>query len=131
MITLTADAQTVTLPVDLKWTDEHEWQPVEQTVSRTLTGALIVEAAARAGGRPITLAPDDESSAWMSLADLTAIDAWAAIPGKVLQLSMRGITWNVMFRHHDTSGITSKPLIHFNAPNTDDFYLTTIRLMEI
>ena len=131
MITLTSAAQTITLPEDLFWSDEHEWQPVEQSVERTLTGALIVEATARTAGRPITLSPEDESSAWISLASLTALTAWAATPGKTMVLTFNGVARNVMFRHHDSGGITAKPLVHYNAPETADFYLATVRLMEI
>ncbi len=131
MITLTVDTLTVSLPSDLLWSDEHDWCAVEQTVERTITGALIVEAATRTGGRPITLAPEDDSSAWISLEDLTAVKAWADIPGQEMVLEIHGASFNVMFRHHDNGGLSAKPVVHFNDPNTDDFYLATVRLMEI
>lgn len=131
MITLTDGTTTVTLPDDFYWSDEHDWHPVEQNVERTITGALIVEAAARVGGRPITLQPEDESNAWIALADLAQLETWAATPGKELTLNIRGSTKTVMYRHHDNGGLTAKPVVHFSVPDSDDFYLTTIRLMEI
>ncbi len=131
MITLSDGATTVTLPVDMLWNDEHEWQPVQQSVDRTITGALIVEAAERIGGRPITLVPEDESSAWITLADLTALVAWASEPGKVMDLVMNTVTRTVVFRHQDSSGLSAKPLVHYNDITTADFFLATIRLMEI
>lgn len=131
MITLSFSTTTITLPPDLYWSDEHEWHPVEQNVERTITGALIVEAAIRTGGRPITLQPEDEGSAWISLADLQALEAWAATPGKVMSLNIRGVARDVIFRHHDNGGMNAKPVVHYSAPDSTDFYLATVRLMEV
>lgn len=131
MITLKSGTATITLPADLYWSDEHDWQPVEQSVNRTITGALIVESALRVGGRPITLAPEDDSSAWISLANLDLLHAWAAIPGKEMQLTIRGVERPVIFRHHDSSGISARPVVHYSAPESTDFYLATVRFMEI
>ncbi|MNV78610.1 hypothetical protein D3C71_1721070 [compost metagenome] len=43
------------LPDDLIWRDEFDWAPVEQVVTPTLTGALLVEETDKPEGRPITL----------------------------------------------------------------------------
>ena len=43
------------LPDDLIWRDEFDWAPVEQVVTPTLSGALLVEETAKPEGRPITL----------------------------------------------------------------------------
>ena len=71
-ITLTnlTTSATLTLNPDLKWTDENNWNPVEQTAERTITGALVVQVGAMVAGRPITLEPEDDESAWMSRADV-------------------------------------------------------------
>lgn len=63
-ITLSDGATTLALHPDLYWSDEHNWFPVEQTVQRTITGALIVSVATRLAGRPVTLQPEDDRSAW-------------------------------------------------------------------
>ena len=131
MITLTHNGTTLTLNDDLYWSDEHDWQPVEQTVSRSVTGALIVEAAARIGGRPITLIPIDENSAWTTLADLTLLRAWAAVAGRVMSLNIRGVARDVMFSHQDTGAISAKPIIHYSLPDTTDNYLVSFKFMEI
>lgn len=131
MITLKSGAETIVLPVDLLWVDEHNWQPVEQTANRTITGALIVESAARIGGRPITLQPEDDSSAWIELADLLALQAWAAVPGKEMQITIRGVVRTVIFRHQDNAGVNARPVVHYNAPDSTDFYLATVKFMEI
>lgn len=130
MITLTYNATTYTLPVDYRWSDEQNWQPVEQNISRTLTGALIVEVAQKIAGRPITLQPEDASCAWMTLAMLTALRAWAAVPGRQMVLTIAGTSYDVMFRHQD-GAIEATPVVHYNAQDSGDFWLVTLRFMGV
>lgn len=127
MITL----DTVTLHPDLKWTDEHNWFPVEQTSQRTITGALIVSSATRVAGRPITLSPENESSAWMSQSTLTALRNLAVTPGQTMTLTIQGVSRSVIFRHHDGAAIEAEPVIFYNQSDASDWFTITIRLMEI
>ena len=62
-LTLADVSTTLALNPDLYWSDENNWHPVDQTADRTITGALIVQAAARVAGRPVTLEPQDDSAA--------------------------------------------------------------------
>lgn len=132
-ISLSDGTTTVNLHPDLFWSDENDWHPVEQSVERTITGALIVQTATREGGtgRPITLGPIDEESAWMTHATLTQLRNWAAVPGQELTLTLRGVTHDVLFRHQDGAAIEAAPVVHFNTVDTTDFYRVTIRLMVI
>lgn len=130
-ITLADGTDTITLHPDLYWADENSWHPVEQTVERSITGALIVQVATRIAGRPITLQPEDDSSAWMSRATLDALRNWAAVPGKQMTLTLRGTARTVMFRHHDGDAIVALPVVHYNDVNSGDWYRCTIRLMEL
>lgn len=125
MITL----DTITLNSDLVWVDENSWHPVEQAIQRTITGALIVSSSARLGGRPITLQPEDESSAWMSASVLTDLRNLTVVPGKVMSLTVGGISRDVIFRHHEGSAIEAVPVIHYS--DGADWYRITLRLMEI
>lgn len=131
-LTLADGTTTLTLNPDLFWSDENNWNPVEQTADRTITGAYIVQAAAMVAGRPITLEPQDDSSAWMTLADVTALRNWAAVPGKTMTLTLRGEAREVIFRHQD-GGFEARPVIQYRDGHElpADFYLCTIRLMEI
>ena len=130
--TLTHSATTLTLSDDLRWADEAEWSPVEQTVERTLTGALIVSTADRTNvGRPITLDAPDDSSAWMPRATLDQLMAWAAIPGRQMTLVMRGVTRTVMFRHHEPPVLQATPVVFFSDIDAADHYTLTIRLMQV
>lgn len=125
MITL----DTITLHPDLFWADQHDWHPVEQSIQRTLTGALIVSSAARIGGRPITLQPENDSSAWMTGATLEALRNMAVVPGRVMSLTFGGASRDVIFRHHDGSAIEAVPVVHYS--DGADWYLITLRIMEI
>lgn len=128
-ITLTDGTTTLQLDPDLFWGDEHDWHPVEQSTDRTLTGALIVQVAARQAGRPITLKPADNSSAWMPRATLTQLRAWAAIPGKTLTLTLYGTAYQVLFRHHDAPALSAEPVVFFSDPLADDWHLVTLKFL--
>lgn len=129
-ISLSDGTTTVALHPDLFWSDEHNWHPVAQTEERSITGALIVSSALKIAGRPITLEPENDSSAWMTLAEVTALRNWAAVPGQELALTLRGVAYTVLFRHQD-GGFEARPLVHYNDANNADFYLCVVRLMEI
>ncbi|MEY4932353.1 MAG: hypothetical protein RLZZ403_673 [Pseudomonadota bacterium] len=129
-ITLSDGTTAVTLNPDLFWADEHDWHPVEQKEERTITGALVISSALRVGGRPITLQPEDDTSGATSLATLTQLRNWAAVPGQQLTLTLRGVTRTVIFRHQD-GGLNATPWIHYSDVQSGDWYFATIRLMEI
>lgn len=130
MITLTYETTTVTLPADLLWVDEYSYRPVEQTVTPTLTGGVVVEAAVRTAGMPITLQPEDASSAWMTRATLDAITAIVVEPGAEMALNIRGTAYSVVFRHQD-GAMDVTPVVHYSTADATDFYLVTLRFMRI
>ena len=131
-LTLTDGTNALTLNPDLYWSDENNWHPVEQTADRTITGGLIVQSAQRVTGRPITLEPIDDSAAWMTLEQVVALRNWAAVPGQALTLTLRGVAREVIFRHQD-GGLEAQPVLQYRDGDElpIDFYLCTIRLMEI
>ena len=129
-ITLSDGTTTVTLDKDLYWPDENDWTPVVQSVNRSITGGLIVQPATRVRGRPITLEPEDDSTAWMTRAAVDQLRNWAAVPGQQLTLTLRGTSHTVIFRHQD-GGFEAKPVIHYRDRVPGDWYLCVIRLMEI
>lgn len=124
---------TIALNPDLLWSDEFNWQPVEQTATRTVTGALIVQTSERIGGRPITLEPEDDDSGWMTRTVIEQLRNWAALPGKQLTLTLRNETRAVAFRHQDGPGLEARPVVHYRDSDIggEDFYLATLRFMEI
>ena len=130
-ITLAYQTTTVVLHPDLKWSDENEWHPVEQTIQRTVTGALIVSSAARVGGRPITLQPDGDDTAWMTADTLARLRNFAVVPGRVMRLTLRGLVRDVIFRHHDSNAIEAVPVVFYSDVSNTDWYRITLKFMEL
>lgn len=127
--TLTYSATSLTLSDDLLWVDEAAWQPVAQTSRRTLTGALLLEAGARQGGRPITLAGGDRHG-WISRTALEQLLVWLQIAGAQFTLVHRGATRTVAF-DHERGGLEARPVIDFNTPAAGDWYVATLRFIEL
>jgi hypothetical protein len=137
-ITLTVGATTVNLPEDLMWQDEFDWHPVVQSEVYSITGALIVSAGARQAGRPITLTPEEGinagrvSSAWIAREDLEQVQAWAATPGQQMVLVLRGVSYDVIFKHgQNGEGVKARPVVHYSDVVPEDVYLAEFRFMEI
>ena len=55
----------ITLPDDLLWINEFDWNPVAQSTERSLTGALLVQERQLIHGRPIVLSGNGEAG-WVS-----------------------------------------------------------------
>ena len=130
MSTLSDGTTTIALPDSLMWSDEFAWAAVEQTVSRGLTGSLIIQNGVRTNGRPVTLAAPDDQSGWVPRATINQLRTWANTPGQVLSLAMRGATRNVIFRLSD-GAIQASPVVAYEDDQSTDPYRLTLRLMEI
>lgn len=120
----------ISLPVGLLWSDEFASARVTQTVRRTLDGSIVVFYGEMRVGWPITL--ESESNAgWMIRAQVEALALRAASPGGVYNLTLRGQTWTVMFRHQDAPAFDARPLVPRAFPQPGDFYLATLKLMTV
>lgn len=129
MTTLSDGVTTLDLSPDLLWSDEFTWQAVEASVTRTWTGALVVQNTARVAGRPITLEGDAPNVGWLTRTQLEQCHGWASIPEQMLALTYRGVNRTVFFRHQD-GAIESTPVVPFNDVQPGDFYVVRLRLME-
>jgi hypothetical protein len=132
-LTLTVGGTTVELDPDLFWSDEFAWSRVSQTVQPSINGALIVQQSVMQGnaGRPITLQPEGDDSAWVSRATLDQLKVWADTPLLTLTLAgLRGTSRSVMFRQQD-GALDSRPVVHYSDVEGSDNYLVTLRLMEV
>lgn len=117
----------VTLPDDLQWTDEYAWSPVARASEYSLTGALIVEEAAKLAGRPITLGGE---WAWIGIATLTALRALAATAGWTGTLVLADSrSFTVAFRD---DGVTAEAVM-FEAPSgaAGDQWRVTLALQTV
>lgn len=130
-IILSDGTTTLELHRDLYWEDEFGWSSVEQTVERTLTGALLVSLGVRQYGRPITLRSHDDRSAWLTRADMAQLALWAEIPGRRLTLILRGQTHSVIFRHHEGPPFEARPVVFYSDAALGDYVLATIRFITV
>lgn len=130
-LTLSDGTTSVDLDPDLLWSDEFQWSRVARAASRSITGALIVQSALRLNGRPITLQPEDDGSAWMTRDVVEQLAAWANTPNLTLTLTgLRGESRQVIFRDQENP-LDARPVQHLNDVEAGDQYLVTLRLMEI
>lgn len=111
------------LPDDLIWRDEFEWAPVEQVVTPTLTGALLVEETPKPEGRPITLVGHCPRATVLSLKVLEAQVA------QLLTLTLLdGLQREVFWRR---PGIVATPLIEMADPEAGEPYALTLNFTEV
>lgn len=130
-ILLSIGSTTVVLHPDLYWADEFSWHPVQQSVERSVTGAAVIDVATMTGGRPITLQPLVRESAWMTRSAIVQLQAWAAIPGQLMTLELRGVVRTVMWRHQDAPAVSAEPVAHAHDADPGDYYSATLKLMEV
>ena len=129
-IVLYSGATEIVLHEDLRWVDEDSWHPVAQVEDRGITGALIVQAAAMTAGRPITLEPENEGSAWMHSSVVEQLRNLAVVPGLQMELSIRDIRRAVIFRHSEIA-LETTPVVHYNDRMPGDWFLCTLRFLEL
>jgi hypothetical protein len=127
--TLTYVATTLTLAEDLLWPDEYSWQAVEQRQEYTITGALIVEAAAKLSGRPMTLQAAADYG-WITRDTLETLRTWALLAGQQFTLLYRGVTHTVAF-DHARGAIDAQQIIDYSDPEATDDYAVTLRFLKV
>lgn len=117
---------TVTLPDNMRWTDEYAWSPVDQSTTRTLSGALVVEETARQSGRPITL------EMWASKTTVDSLKTLEASVATEMTLQFdTNDTHTVLWRREgDTPAVEATPLFSTAPSLAPDLFTLTLRLME-
>lgn len=123
------NGETITLPADLRWIDEHDWHAIAQAApQRTLSGSLIIQQAQKRGGRAITLSAD---YVWVSRETVQKLRDWTDTPELTLRYThYDGREFDVLFALHDTP-LKAEP-VRFAAPETaDDAYTVTLKLMTV
>jgi hypothetical protein len=125
-------SDSVTLPDDLLWTDEHSYTPVVAAVDYSITGALLVETAARQAGRTISLSAPDTSMAWLPRSSVEVLTAWYAVAGLQMLLTLAdGRVFTVAFRHQDAPALDATPVRKFATPDPDHDWQVTLKFMEL
>lgn len=120
---------SVTLPADMIWVDEFNWSPVQRATEFSLAGALIVDVAERQAGRPITLQGAADAG-WMHRTALLALYALAADPA-VASRSLTLADGRVFTVTFDDDPIEAEPVIDYNINDAADWYVVTLKLIEV
>lgn len=116
----------------LQWTERHQSHQVEQSVRVTLGGRTVINAAPLVNGRNITLVASEDTG-WLTKTDVEHLEAMAAIPGAVWSFTYHGevVDALVVFRHHEAPALDMSPLTPKKEPLPEDYYIGTIKLMQV
>lgn len=128
---LTHGPITLNLPDALSWADEYSWSPIEQSQTYTTTGALLIEEHVKQTGRPITL-EGSEDRTWCTRELVDTLHAWAATPGVVMTLVLRGVSRSVTF-DHVKGALQGLPVLFYadGSIEASDWYIPTLRFLEL
>lgn len=136
-----ASLDGIQLPDDLNWSDEFTAWRVGQVVRTSLTGALIIQEAALQAGRPITLEStslgNGQFVAPVTLDVLQALRAKEEIAGgapMTLTLPATGggtRSMSVRWRRTDGPAIEAQPIRFIVPAEPGDYFLITLRLLQV
>jgi hypothetical protein len=119
----------VQIPRGMVWVDEFTWHAVERCHEYSITGALVIDVAARQAGRPITLQGDD-GAGWITRATLLALHTLATSPDSTYALTLAdGRVFAVKFA--PGSPLEARPIGRPELPPDAHPYAATLRLIEI
>ena len=119
----------VQIPEDVWWTDEFAWKAVEQSSSRSLTGARIVHLGTKTKGRPITLT-SNERGGWVPRSTVLALRALADTHGITYTLTLAdGRAFQVQFDHEREFQAT--PIRPAGDLTGSSHYRVTVPLIEV
>jgi hypothetical protein len=118
------------LPRGMVWADEFSWSSVEKSAEYSVTGALLIDAAVKQAGRPITLR-GDATAGWIRRSVLTDLCALAASDpiGEHLLTLADGRTFTVQFAPGEP--IDADPVARPELPPDTFPYVATLRLIEV
>lgn len=120
----------VQIPRGLVWADEFNWAEVDRAAEYSITGALLLDAAVRQAGRPITLEGSD-SAGWITRATLLQLQALAQDPDATHTLTLADArTFTVRFAPGGAP-ITATPVARPELPPSHHPYVATVRLIEV
>lgn len=114
----------IELDDEIAWTDELDWTPIEQSLSRGQTGHMIVQEGTKVGGRPMTLT--------MTLTRATIDQLRAQLTVAQMPLVLYGTTYQVRWRHSDKP-IEATPVVDYVNPASMPTlaHSVTLRLIEV
>lgn len=122
---------SITLPDDLLWTNEFDWNPVEQSLDRSLTGGLLIQEQSKSYGRPIELS-GGEDAAWVSRSVVVNLLALSQTANKIMTLTLPDLRqYSVIFDRSEGSPIEAQQILPYAYPGDDYQYSLVIRLLTV
>ena len=123
---------TVTLPADLQWANEFEWNQNVQSQARTLSGAIEIQTAAHRYGRPIRLVGGTDGG-WITRATAKAIRALEADPTRVMTLTglYDEAPLSVLFDRSSGPAFESQMIMRWASPDDSTWYSCALRLITV
>ncbi len=119
----------VDLPDDIIWQDEFDFQPVGQSITRTIAGNHVEFNQALVLAQPITLEAS-ETQGWLTKTQVDAVQTLAATPGATYTLVIGAQTFTVAFRHNE-GAFDPQPFVPRIDPEAGDFFSAIIRLRTV
>nr|MDT0253689.1 hypothetical protein [Endozoicomonas sp.] len=122
---------TITLPDDLLWINEFEWNPVEQNQERTLTGALLVQEQSKQHGRSIKLSGGDDAG-WVNRSTVVSLLTLSETTHQIMTLTLPDLRqFSVIFDRSSGSPVEAQQILPFAFPGDNYQYSLTIRLLTV
>lgn len=133
-MTTTVTLNGIQLNHNMQWVDRNESQQVQQAVTRTLSGNLVVFHRTLTKGEKITLVATEEQG-WLQKTVIDSLKSIANTTGGVypLVIDVDGNieSYNVMFRHNEPPAFSAFQLIHRLNAEDADYYTATIKLITV
>lgn len=122
---------TLTLPDDLLWINEFQWNPVEQSQERTLTGALLVHEQGKQYGRSIELSGGQDAG-WVSRSTVTSLLTLSETAHQIMTLTLPDLRqFSVIFDRSSGSPVEAQQILPFAFPDDDYQYSLTLKLLTV
>ena len=121
----------ITLPDDLLWINEFDWNPVAQTTEWSLTGALLIQEEQLIHGRPIVLSGNGEAGC-VSRLTVKNLFALSKEANKSMTLTLPDRRqFSVIFNRSNGAPVEAQQILPFAYPEDSDQYLLTPRLLTV
>lgn len=106
------------------WSDEFNYNQVEQSQERSLTGGMIIQSGLKRYGRPITL-----GASWLPRATVDALYALEASTAAMALTLADGREFSVVFDRSRGTAIQAKPVHNYVYAANESGWLYTVTLL--
>lgn len=125
-------SEAVSLSDGFLWSDEFDWQPIEQKQEPAVDGTLIIQEGKKKSGRTITLIAD-KNMAWVKRHIVSKLKDWSVLQEQfTLQFEYfhDKRSFNIAFNHQEKA-IEAKPVLDHPSISEDEEYNVTLRFLEL